>query len=334
MGKLIEQISEELKKDPLFIGRSKPEEEAQVKKTKKEKEEEKARIEEALAPFLEAESAHEKFDVVFGYADDAGNLYATDDNGIRVILLAEELKKDLDWYRSWVKDKFIGTPFTVTVAKIDRKNGIVHVQSGRSIRSPERAKLLKEIDSELKKGMPVVPCRVASVQDDAAYMEICGSRILGICNVANWSKAYTRKLKSAVKTGDIIEFAIEKKLPKRDGADVAYALTRKPLTKDPWEMIPEDLFKKDAVLMVKCIDRPEQKSYWWGTSPLVPDIEIMGKYNDNFEGGVMTGVVYKCKIREIDLEKRRFRVSPFEPVSSTNLMNAIIFRKMGMAKVG
>lgn len=327
MGKLIDQISTELKKDPLFIDKAGREEEALTKKA------EKAKLEEALAPFLEAEKAHEKFDVIFGYADAEGNLFATDDNGIRVILTAEELKKDLDWYRSWVKDKFIGTPFTVAITKIDKKNGIVHVQSGRSIRSPERAKLIKEIDQELKKGMPVVPCRVASVQDDAAYLEICGSRILGICNVANWSKAYTRKLKSAVKTGEIFEFAIEKKLPKREGTDVAYALTRKPLTKDPWEMIPPDLFKENAVIMVKCIDRPEHKSYWWGVSPLVPEIEIMGKYNDNFEGGVMEGVVYKCKIREIDLETRKFRVAPFEPVQSTNLMNAILFKNTKIAKV-
>ena len=327
MGKLIDQISDELKKDPLFIDTAGSEEVAKTKKAQKE------RLEEALLPFVEAEKGKEKFDVIFGYADDTGNLYATDENGIRVILAAEELQKDLDWYRSWVKDKFIGTPFTVVITKIDKKNGIVHVKSGRSASSPERARLIKEIDLELKKGMPIVPCRVASVQENAVYLEICGSRILGICNVANWSKAYTRQMTNAVKTGDIIEFGIQGKLPKKRGADVAYSLTRVPLTKDPWNEIPQDLFKPNAVMLVKCVDIPENKPYWWGTSPLVPDIEIMGNFNDKFEGGVMRGVVYKCKIKVIDLEKRRFQVSPFEPVQSTNAMNAILFKKMKIPMV-
>ena len=328
MGKLIDQFSSELKKDPLFIDKAGSEEAASTKKAVKE------RIEEALKPFVEAEEAKERFDVIFGYADDIGNLYATDENGIRVVLPAEELQKDLDWYRSWVKDKFIGTPFTVAITKIDKKNGVVYVKSGRSSASPERVRLIREIDAELKKGVPVVvPCRVASVQSNAVYLEICGSRILGICNIANWSKAYTREMTNAVNTGDIIEFAIQSKLPKKKGADVAYSLTRVPLTKDPWEQIPQDFFKENAVILVKCVDIPENKSYWWGTSPLVPEIEIQGNFNSKFEGGIMRDVTYKCKIKVIDLEKRRFQVSPFEPVQNKNATNAILFKKMKMPKV-
>lgn len=327
MGKLIDQFTTELKKDPLFKDTAGSEEVAKTKKAEKD------RLAQALEPFIEAEKGKERFDVIFGYADDAGNLFATDENGIRVILSAEELQKDLQWYRAWNKDKFIGTPFTVVVSKIDKKNGVVHVKNGRSASSPERVRLIREIDAELKRGTPVVPCRVASVQENAVYLEICGSRILGICNVANWSKAYTREMTNAVKTGDIIEFAIQSKLPKKRGADVAYSLTRVPLTKDPWDQIPQDLFKPNAVMLVKCVDIPNNKSYWWGTSPLVPDIEIQGNFNDKFEGGVMRGVVYKCKIKVIDLEKRRFQVSPFEPVLSANAMNAILFKKTKIPKV-
>lgn len=321
MGKLMKQFADELKRDPLFIDRLGKEE------VELSKQEAKKRLDEALKPFIEAEKEDESFDIIFGYADDKGNLYASDESGIRVIMSVDEIKSDLEWYKAWVRDKFVGMPFTAKVAKIDKKEGIVYVKNGRGGANPERVKLIREIDRELKKGMPVVPCRVTSVKDDALYVDICGCRVLGICLVANWSKAYTRHLRDEVKPGDILEFAIDKKLPKRDGAGEVYALTRKEMTKDPWQGLPRELFKENAVIVVTCVSKVEEKGYWWGKSPLCPEIDIMANMNSKFEGGIMQGVSYKCKVREVNLDKRIFRVSPFEPVMTSTVVNAIHFKK-------
>ena len=322
MGKLMEKYASAMRKDPLFVVHNGEGSEKELKKAAKEQ------ITEGLKPFIEAESDKATFEVVFGYADAKGNLLATDESGVKVILSAEELKSDLEWYRGYVKDKFVGTPFIAMVSKIDKRNGVVYVKSGKADRESDNVRLMRELDAELKKGeKPVVPCRVTSIQDNAVYVDICGGRVLGICDIANWSKAFTRDLKSQVNVGDIMDFVVDTKIKRRKGTLTAYGLDRKPLTPEPWGAIPQDMFQEKAVILVKCIDKPLGKSYWWGKCAMVPGIEIMGNFNDKFEGGVMVDVTYKCKIREIDVEKKRFRVSPFEPVHTAAFERAVKFKK-------
>ncbi|MCR5720559.1 MAG: hypothetical protein K6F84_08335, partial [Lachnospiraceae bacterium] len=79
--------------------------------------------------------------------------------------------------------------------------------------------------------------------------------------------------------------------------------------------------KQDAVVIVKCKDKPWGKSYWWGTCDLLPDIEIMGDYSNKFpaENGpgepvMYTGFSYICKIVEIRISpdgRNKFKVAPF-----------------------
>lgn len=319
MGKLMEQYASEMRNDPLFVGSEIGEKER--KKVAKDK------FKASLQQFIDAQKEGSTFEVIFGYADTEGNLSAVDESGVKVILRAEDLKADLDYYRGWIKDKFVGMAFTAVVSSIDEEEGIVYVKNGRGNEMAGNVRMMRELDREIKKGeRPIVPGRVVSVKENAIFVDICGAKVLGICYIKNWSKAYTRNMKKHVQVGEIMEFVVDEKIKRKGAGVTAYSLNRKDMTLEPWEQIPKDMFEANSVILVQCVDKPYGKPYWWGKSNMVPDIEIMGNYNDKFEGGVMQGVTYKCKVREIDVEKKRFRVAPFEPVQSVALTNVFRFR--------
>lgn len=255
------------------------------------------------------------FEVSFSYADTEGNLYATDENGVRIVFKKDEILKGMSYYNAYHKDSYLGTSFLVKISDIG-VDGVVYVTSAQSNRNTTKSRIMSEIFKELKKGnQPVVAGKVIDVTPKRATVNILCQGILGIVNVENWQKGYIRYLTEAVKAGDIIDCAVVGQRERIKGKDIAFNLSREPLTKDPWETLPKSL-EEGGVITVKCIDKPNGKWFWWGKSASAPGIEIMCDFNNNL-GPIMVSGVYKCKIDRIDPKKHVLKVIPFA-VSSTN----------------
>lgn len=269
----------------------------------------------AVDPFGEYEKAKEmkkEIEISFDVATDEGDLVFLDENGIKVFLSEEIFSMTTDYYKPRIKSKFIGIKLSVLITKIDKDNKIVYVKSARG-HSHDRAELISEINYELSQGnMPKVLGKVTYVSPDRAFINICGMNVSGIVSKTNWSKGYIRFLNEQCKKEMIYPFTVigESKRTRDNSNESIYRLSHKDFTEDPWTKLDTTLIQQNGVLFVKCIDKPSEKSYWWGTSRLVDGIEMIGNYTGNIR--IIKGITYKCKIRKFSVEERMLQVTPFE----------------------
>ena len=259
------------------------------------------------------------FKVSFNLADADGNLSVVDDNGITIVLTREEFTRTAVYYSASLRAKFIGIPLIVQAVRIDEEQRKVYVTSGiglhdeKAIRAALMQELLKEVKAEKK---PVVMGCVMTVNPEYALVNILNVNILGIIQVRDWQKGYTRALDRETNSGDWKEFQVVD-VKKKPGSDYRFGLSRVDLTADPWESIPEEYLEENAVISVRCEEKPVGKSYWWGKSQRIEGIEIMGNYNTRM-AEIMVSATYRCKIKEVDLKGHVFKVVPFDMINDEN----------------
>ncbi len=264
-----------------------------------------------FASYRQAQKDKDVLEVPFAFADPDGNLVYTDANGVSIVLLEEDFKKSIDYYDASIKDRFVGKPLVTVISKISEEEGRVYVQSARNNQRTTRSQLIREINAELSGGnQPAVCGKVVRVSNRSLTVDIFGRGIMGVCPVGNWSVNYTRYLTEQVKRGELVDFNVTGQLPKVKGKELCFSLDHKPYTEDAWDSIPEELLQEGSVVVVKCIDKPDGKSFWWGVSPMLKGIEIMGDFTKRVD--VMVSLPYKCRVDKIDKEKKFFRVVPFE----------------------
>lgn len=264
-------------------------------------------------------------ELIFDRAEADGTLKLTQ-NGVDIVYRGEDALKDIPYFSIYFKDRFIGTPFVVSIASIDEDNKIVYVKSSRVKKGSTKYSIIGDLVKDVNKGQkPVVAGKVIRVDKGQVLIDILGSNILGICHTNDWAKFHVRYPREIIKEGEIDEFRVEEVLPKQKGKDTAFRLSHTEFTDDPWLSVPKEMVV-GANILVKCIDKPNGKSYWWGSSQYVKNIEIMGDYTNKIGRveGIMVGVVYKCNIVDVNPEKHIFKVAPFE-VASPEVGNAIRF---------
>ncbi len=263
-----------------------------------------------LERYREVKANHQPFIVMFNTATPEGTLVGEDEFGVYIVLENELLAKDLSYYNASIKNKFINIEFNVVVDDIDEKKNTVYVRSARSNRGTTRSKLIGEIISDLENGKEVMlPGRVVHVNERRVLVDILGQGILGINQIKHWTNGYLRT-PDMIKPGEIYDFIVTKKKPKGNHATQAFELRRDSIAEDPWKNIPEYI-KEDGVLPVECIERPDNKTYWWGRNDLVKGIEIMCDYTAKI-GHPLIGAIYDCKIKKLDPEAHIFKVVPFD----------------------
>lgn len=248
----------------------------------------------------------------FEFADANGNLSLVDENGVMLILFKESFEKDAPYYSERMKDKFLGLTLIVKVQSIDEEAKRVVVVSsvdGGMI----KGSLIKEVCIELDKGNSVEAWGdVTQVKPNKILVNIWHRNLLGFIDIKDWQTCFTRYLPSVVKVGDVIKFNITQLAPKKKGKDYGFICDRKPFAPDPWEKLP--VIEIGSSMIVQCVDRPKGKSFFWGTSRMVPGIEVMGDYNKNLH--IMNTCCYKCKVTDFSAEKHILKVVPFEMINS------------------
>ncbi len=256
-------------------------------------------------------------ELLFSYVSEEGNLIAKDEHGVQIVLLKDVLIKDMPYYDKSVGEKLVATAFTVSITKIDEKTGTVYVKSARpgeqAKKATIRSRLVGELFNELNKGhTPRIAGVIRQVTGTKAYVDILGKGILGFVYSKDWGKAHYRFFKEQCKEGEVYEFDIVRSLPPNKNHKIpAFILSRKEVADDPWDAIPDEFLKQDAVITVRCVERPQKKTYWWGVSELLPaGIEIQADYTKKC-ADIMVGAVYKCKVRMAERKAHVFRVVPF-----------------------
>lgn len=271
-------------------------------------------------PYRKSMDSKAVFKVSFDLADSDGNLSVIDENGVTIILTREEFTRTAIYYSASLRAKFIGIPLIVQAIEIDEEQRKVYVTSGiglhdeKTIRAALMKELIKEINAEKK---PVIMGCVISVNPNYALVNILNVNILGIIQVRDWQKGYTRTLDRETTSGDWKEFQVIS-FNKKKGSDYRFELSRVELTDDPWESIPEEFLEENAVISVRCEEKPVGKSFWWGKSQRIAGIEIMGNYNSRM-AEIMVSATYRCKIKEVDLKRHVFKVVPFDLINDENV---------------
>jgi len=256
-------------------------------------------------------------------ACDIDGTFSTYDNGILIKLPGSSVKEAQDEVDVYTTARMLGINFSLKITEVSRENNQVICSvpgsTKATVKRTVKSEIQKEISKIIEKGeSPLVWGRITNVQPRRALVDILGQGVLGIIDVSHWQKCYTRSLIGMCKEGEFYQFEIKKKAPKKAGADTAWMLSRREITKNVWDEIDYKNLQPGGNLLVRCIEKPEGKSYWWGQSDRLPGIELMGDFTDKINPStvLLEGITYKCKIKEIfiskeDYKKNKFSVIPY-----------------------
>ncbi len=271
--------------------------------------------EDVLGRYKESLESGSSFTALFSVASKEGDLILVDENAVRVVLKVDEIVKEIPSYTKRLSGPYLSRELEVRATEVDEDSNTVYVSllKGSKIANNEmnlKRGIIKELRTELENGNhPTVYGSIASVNSRRACINILNKDILGLCYVKDWKKTYTRNLVEECSVNEIHEFQVTDILPKRHQGEIGFVLSRKELTEDPWEKLPKELMEKGAQLTVRCLEVPKTKTFWWGTTPVLPGIELMGDFNQTIS--IKEGLHYKCKVKDVDMENHSFKIIPY-----------------------
>lgn len=269
-------------------------------------------------------------------ADQDGTQIGVDANGVTLKMLREDMKLSNYQKRN---GSMLGANLSVVVKEIDEENNTVYFAMSRG-KSTISDTINTEIKNDLAKGRPVrLMGKVIKVfpasgtKSGNAWVRLLDQDVIGNIDVRDWAPVFTRRLEDVCIVNEIYEFDVLGRytVHKKTGKTI-WKLSRKNITPDPWESLPV-AFKEGNVMLVKAVEKPKNKSYFWGSSPLTPGIQIMCNYPSDIP--IVVGAYYKGKIDRLNIEEKFFRVSPFA-VTPINSADAIDLKELArdVAKAG
>lgn len=271
------------------------------------------------------------FKVQFESCGRDGTFVGVVDNNILVIMQGTSTLEHLPYFIPQIRSKLMGYEFEVKAIQVDREKRRVYVESARSaeraVQNASKTELVGNLIQALNRDEhPRVWGRVKSVQGQKAYVDIFGESVTGVIHTAYWQKSYLRYLSTVCKEGEFYPFDVVGMFQREQGRAPMFILNRENIADDPWKNVPMDILKKDALIYVKCIEKPEGGKNWWGNSQLTPYIEILGLYPRRNGTGqalqIIPGLTYKCRICRIthadeDMKgQNSFVVLPFAVVEA------------------
>lgn len=281
--------------------------------------------------------------IVFSTYGVDGN-YEIRDGKMTVVLEDEEMKKygQENTYRQ--KAIFLNRVVCVKVARIEG-NRVYVTPAGsteQALRYSTKELINSEIEQKLAKGIhPVVLGRVLSVRQHSVMVNILDADIIGFINTSHWSVLYTRSLEGLCKEGDYLEFEVLRAAEKKAGTNVkAWILGRENITPNPWDEIGVESLRVGNIMVVKCMDKPVGKTFWWGVTDRLPGVEVMGDYTYNYSENkaMFVGLSYRCKVSSIERNERnggyKIKVVPIEVVDEDRESLKSIQRAKGIRLEG
>jgi len=257
----------------------------------------------------------------FDACDISGN-FSVMDNGVLVILPSSSVGNVQSIVNVYTTSRMLGVELALNIARVDRENNRVYCEIPRSVQLRSKDLVKNSINRELHRiikggSFPVVWGRIIRVDAKKAYVDILGQGIVGCIDVAYWQKCYTRSMLGMCNEGEYYQFEVMSQGAPRAGHETGlWALSRRNITPDVWQEIDFEALQAGGNLMVRCVEKPVGKTYWWGVSERTPGIEIMGDFTVKLGNkDIIEGITYKCKIKEIEVsdnhKRNRFTVIPF-----------------------
>lgn len=277
--------------------------------------------------------------VTFSTYDKDGN-YRTMCGDVVLILKAEEMEAFGQENSYNQKSILLGKSMTLRVVSIDGKN-VYLTPSGYtkySLKQSTKDQVSEEIARSLAKGKrPVVCGRVIKVYPYRLVVNILDIGILGFVKSSQWATTYTRSFESVISEGDYYQFEVVGKAPKSSsGKDSAWMLSRKNLCPNPWEHVDIESLEENSIIVVKCAEKPEEKTYWWGVTERLPGVEVMGDFTANYDArkGIFEGISYICKVCSIKENERnggyKVKVVPIQVVDADKEKLTAMRRVLGI----
>lgn len=260
--------------------------------------------------------------ICFDACDVEGN-FTVYDKGILIMLPGSSVEKAQGRVDIYSTANMLGIELSLRIIEVDRANDKIFCEvpaaTKAQVRNTIKSAIQRELSRLIEKGKtPVVWGKIIRVESRRVLVDILGQGVLGMTDVSHWQQSYTRSLMGMCQPGEYYQFEVTKKAPKIEDKETAWVLSRRNLTSNAWDAINYDNLKPGGTILVKCIEKPVNKNYWWGVSDRTPGIELMGDFTDKFNpavGTLIEGITYKCKIKEIictdDHKKNRFTVIPF-----------------------
>lgn len=276
--------------------------------------------------------------VTFGSYDAKGNYEAVD--GDKLIILEDaEMRKYGQENSFKQKTIFLNRPICVKVLRID--GNCVYVTPAGSTEYALKHSTKELINSEIERSLangnsPVVFGRVISVRPNSITVNILDADIIGFLSRSNWSALYTRTMEGICKEGDYFQFEVVRRADKKEGTNAkVWRLSRKKIAPNPWDFVNMETLQEGNILVVKCTEKPEGKSYWWGVTDRLPGVEVMGDFTFNYakNKGMFVGLSYQCKVDKIVKNTKNngynVKVVPISVIEEDRAYMDSIHRKMG-----
>lgn len=310
----------------------------------------KNEVTQKLEWYKEARDSKKRITVTFDIADPDGNLSGMDEQGINVVLRADVLKNDKEYYQSAIRNKFLLKEMYVFVSEIDFTNKTVYVtgndkdkvvfseaeneyvfvagkEKKEQTEEQKAAYINKCLTKEIKdaidrKESPNAWGRVISVTDNYVRVNLFDRNIMGICYVTDWAPGYVRFLKERAHVGDIFHFEVRDYDTKgytkdngKKGVFYVFYLTRLNLVSNPWEKLDLNVVKEGSMLSVKCvaIEDPTftKKQFFWGICKSLPEgIEVCCYHNSKLQ--IEKGFTYNCIIKKFNKETKILTAMPVQ----------------------
>ena len=187
-------------------------------------------------------------------------------------------------------------------------------------------KRLTKNEGEFKRSQyPVVYAYVTLVKKDAIYVDILKTGVVGKITRLYFRSQYTRDLTYFVKEGDVLQAQVCGYLTLKGTDKHMFLLSTRRYVPDSWNIIKKlhsdhELLVGECIFLT-CVEKPKDKSYFWGISSVAPGIEIMCDYTKKFSRSIVTeGETYKTIIDRLNIKEKKFRVKPIaKSVNSRDL---------------
>lgn len=281
--------------------------------------------------------------MLFDSYNTEGDYEAIDGDWVVILENAEMLKYGQE---NTLRQKsiFLNRTLCVKVLRVEEKRAYVTPAGSteHALKHSTKELVNNEIARSLAAGKkPVVFGRVLKIRPESIMVNILDADILGFISRANWSGIYTRTLMGLCQEGDYLQFEVlERSHRNKDTNSKAWILGRKNIARNPWEKVNIEGLQVDSYMVVKCMEKPEGKSYWWGVSDRLPGVEVMGDYTRFYtmQKGMFTGLSYHCKVISIEKNTKNggywVKVVPMRVTEEDKPNMDSIHRKLGVRHDG
>lgn len=284
--------------------------------------------EEKLAFYKKVMSDRKTVEIKFTGADvsdenEQGGMFTKYEDGVLLVLpFSNMAEPEINKYRA---AGLLNVTFRLHVESIDEAEGkvVLRFTNERERRQTVRMACINEINNRIeKKEYPRVRGRITRVDPFGAMVDILDQGIIGRIPATRWQPCFTRTLLGKCKVGEYYEFVIVSRMERRSDtpARPTYNLSRLDIAENPWDKVNSLGIKTGSAVLVTCYDKPDGKTFWWGSSERVPGIEILGDYTEKFpKSSMFNGITYLCKVRQFNVDKdnprnNRFSVTPFDVI--------------------